>query len=262
MSKPIKLYRTARLAQPRRPIGIVEALRTDHDAARGLIAKINADPTTRQTLYPQLADALRRHDDAESETLYQALMRRPFYRAQMGKSRLEHERIAAALRQLDLTSMHSPVWNSRFAAMHRALEMHLGVEETRVFEWARQLPMAEQVQLAAAYHRLKSTRQVPGRMQGQSARRIQPSMWDQIFGVGGAKNLVMNPAMRQILGPPLPRQAGDTLVRIEGIQGESSRAGRCLPCEQARDEIRGERRRRLSTKPSRRNTIAGDFEAT
>jgi len=207
---PIRLNRTAQAPQiPRRSVGIVEALASDHARVREMIAQVVQDPGLAASLYPQIADILRRHDIAESQTLYEALAKGPLA-AQIQTSRAQHARLAAAWRRLDNTNVHHAVWNSRFAEMVRALEAHLHVEETRVFAAARQLPIRLQQRLATQYRQLmkhrvdnppvyRANNPSAFRANNPQVRQVQVSWFDRYFG--GGKDLVMNPGARQILGP-------------------------------------------------------------
>ncbi len=135
--------------------GITEALLADHNAARTLISQIQANPRTAPTHWPRLSSMLARHDKAEARTLYRALQRFPQIRPQIQRSEREHAALGGMLRRLDSTSYAHPVWRSRFDALVGALDRHLAVEESSVFDFTRTvLSLAQQRALAARYRSL------------------------------------------------------------------------------------------------------------
>lgn len=131
---------------------ITQALADDHLAVRQMLARVFSEPSSVTTLYPQIADALRRHDKAEAETLYRTLMSYPQETAQIDRSYHEHASVAAVLNDLDQIDYADPRFFSGLRELVRRLEQHLSVEETAVFAAARSLlPLARQQQLAERY---------------------------------------------------------------------------------------------------------------
>lgn len=164
--------------------GITDALLADHNAARALIAQIQANPRTAPVHYPRLSSALRRHDKAESMTLYRALSRFPQIEAQMRRSEREHAALGGMLRRLDATPYNHPIWSSRFAAVVAALKSHLAVEESDVFAFTRaRLSDAQQRALAARYRSIMQSMRTPApvRVERKISRAVvhTSSMFDR-----------------------------------------------------------------------------------
>lgn len=131
---------------------ITSVLAADHAAVRRLIAQVIVKPDLAPSLYPQIADALRRHSKAEEQTLYDALASFPVELAQMQRSWQEHEQLGALLGDLDGMPYSDPRFMPTFLQMNHALEGHLAVEETQVFDFARRmLPSPRQIALGKRY---------------------------------------------------------------------------------------------------------------
>lgn len=146
---------------------ITDALAVDHAKARQAIAQILARPTSAPKLYPGLAKALAAHNDAEEATLYRALRRIPDLRAQIATSTAQHHALDGMLSRLSQTPYDHPIWFTRFAAARRALENHLAVEETAVFDEARTLPLPQQRLLGTRYRALMDMLTAPPRRMNQ-----------------------------------------------------------------------------------------------
>jgi hypothetical protein len=131
---------------------ITEALWADHQEVRHLLKQIFSDPKSLPSLYPQVATALRRHDKAESETLYRALDEFGVEHGQIQRSLHEHAAIGSLLGDLDRISYADPRFFSGLRELVRRLEQHLSIEETAVFAAARTLlSLPRQQQLAERY---------------------------------------------------------------------------------------------------------------
>lgn len=233
----------------RRPVGIVQALTSDHNKVRALIARVVQDVHLAPQLYPQIAESIRRHDVAEDTTLYTLLARK--HPLLVEQSRGQHARVAAALRRLDNTVMDHPIWQSRFGEMNRALETHLRFEEGRTFDAARMLPERVQQRLATEYKALMRERQsnppvfrkkkikygcftdadgvvhcpptmstvIPGlaastQAEGltriqQLARQVEGPSWWERLFGRRARNLMLNPGMQTLLKYPNAAQTED-----------------------------------------------------
>lgn len=132
--------------------GITQALKADHDKARSLIQQIRTNPSAAARLYPQLSDALKRHNRAEEQTFYAALRQDPSMAATVVKSEAQHHALGQSLKRLDGTPFGHAVWRSRFDQAVKALEKHLATEESRVFAEARKrLTKHQQLKLAQRY---------------------------------------------------------------------------------------------------------------
>lgn len=131
---------------------ITQALAEDHVAVRRMLANVFADPSTIATTYPKIAQALRYHDKAESETLYRALASYPQETQQIDRSYHEHAWIGNVLDDLDHVQYTDPRFFAGMRELVRRLEQHLAIEETQVFAAAQTLlPLARQQQLAERY---------------------------------------------------------------------------------------------------------------
>ena len=133
-------------------VGITEALKADHDKARRLIRQIQDNRSAAPRLYPQLSDALKRHNRAEEQTFYAALRQDPTLANLLVKSEAQHHALGQSLRRIDATPFGHAVWRSRFNQAVKALESHLASEESRVFAEARKrLTKHQQIELARRY---------------------------------------------------------------------------------------------------------------
>lgn len=148
------------MVQPGYGSTIFDVLVRDHNRARNLIAQVRAGNVS---VYPQLADSLRRHSYAEEQTLYRALENVPTLRAREQQNWREHEALASMLRQLDGLPLGNGAWRSLFGRMTQALENHIAVEEgtpgvpgSLFAAAAVVLPMAQQVELGRRYDQLYS----------------------------------------------------------------------------------------------------------
>jgi hypothetical protein len=116
---------------------ITTALTRDHAKVRSAIARVIHDPSLAPSLYPAIADALRRHSAAEESTLYAALASIPEQAQVVGELEQGHRALAQILESLDAMPYGASKFLSVFANMSQALDAHIGFEETHVFPLAQ-----------------------------------------------------------------------------------------------------------------------------
>lgn len=131
---------------------ITEALYADHVVVLRDLNRVLANPNLISTLYPAIANNLRRHDSAEKSTLYKALLSYPIEVPDIERSEAEHEQIGALLDRMDQVAYSDPRFQIDLRELSRRLDAHLALEQSRVFTAARSLlPIARQYQLAQRY---------------------------------------------------------------------------------------------------------------
>ena len=131
---------------------ITEALYADHVVVLRDLNRALANPNLVPSLYPAIANNLRRHDSAEKATLYKALLSYPIEVPDIERSEAEHEQIGALLDRMDHVAYSDPRFQLDLRELSRRLDAHLALEQSRVFTAARSLlPIARQYQLAQRY---------------------------------------------------------------------------------------------------------------
>ena len=134
------------------PRTITEALYADHVAVLRDLGRALANPGLIPSLYPTIANSLRRHDKAEAATLYNALAAYPVEILQIHKSEAEHAQIGKLLDRMDQIPYSDPRFFADLREVSRLLDTHLAVEQSQVFAAARALlPIPRQYQLAERY---------------------------------------------------------------------------------------------------------------
>lgn len=119
---------------------ITQALTQDHKTVMRDVGAVRSDPRLAPSLYPAIADAIRRHAVAEEGTLYQALRRRSDMDHRM-VAMLEngHRQLVSILAALDRTPYGTPVFAAGFLQMSQVLAEHVGYEERVVFPHAEKV---------------------------------------------------------------------------------------------------------------------------
>lgn len=131
---------------------ITQALTRDHKVAMSDVLRALGNPREVPTLYPKIADEIRRHSKAEESTLYAALGQIPAEVATVASLEAGHVQIGELLDTLDRMSYGDPSFLQILGRVQRLLANHVRFEETVVFPYTqRALPMARQVALGQRY---------------------------------------------------------------------------------------------------------------
>ncbi len=121
---------------------LLKSLKSDHDKAKALLAKIlkTKDGAMRRKLFGQFATDMNAHSRAEEKVLYDRLMKDQKGKDEAQEGFVEHE-VADRL-IADLKKNHdseSDEWTARCTVLHEALEHHIEEEEEETFATARKL---------------------------------------------------------------------------------------------------------------------------
>ncbi len=135
------------------PMTITQALVRDHRAATADLTRALNNPRMMATLYPKIADGIRRHSGAEEATLYAALDQIPGDHRTVVALEDGHKQIGALLNALDSMSYGDPAFLSNLRRVQQLLAGHVAFEESNVFPYTqRVLPMARQIALGQRYN--------------------------------------------------------------------------------------------------------------
>lgn len=136
-----------------KPMTITQALVRDHRAASSDLARGLSNPRTLPTIYPKVADEIRRHSVAEEETLYQALGQIPAEQPTIATLEAGHKQIGALLDALDRTPYGAPTFLPTLRRVQILLAAHIHLEESQVFPFAnRALPLPRRIALGQRYN--------------------------------------------------------------------------------------------------------------
>ncbi len=131
---------------------ITQALTRDHKVAMADVLRALGNPRTIPTIYPKIADEIRRHSKAEESTLYAALGQIPTEVATVESLEAGHAQIGVLLDGLDRTNYGDPRFLQNLGLVQRLLANHVRFEETIVFPYTQRiLPLARQIALGQRY---------------------------------------------------------------------------------------------------------------
>ncbi len=136
---------------------IFEALRTDHDRQRQLLAQLvetHGDSAARERVFAQIKAALVHHAAAEERYFYVPLMQCDMTQEKARHSVAEHHEIDELIEALEATSHSSPSWLATAKKLQEMVTHHLDEEEQEVFQLAgRALENKQKTDLAGDYRR-------------------------------------------------------------------------------------------------------------
>lgn len=134
---------------------IFEALRSDHDRQRELVARLletTGDSDDRDSIFRELRLEMTAHADMEERNLYAPMMDHDLSQEKARHSVAEHKELDDFLEELDEIERSSPRWLVVAKDMEHRLTHHLDEEEHEMFQIAgRVLTDAAKVELAGAY---------------------------------------------------------------------------------------------------------------
>ncbi|WP_299031183.1 hemerythrin domain-containing protein [uncultured Sulfitobacter sp.] len=126
---------------------IYDAIKTDHDTHRDLLAKLadtSGDSDTRRQAWQTFYNDVKSHAAAEEETFYSKLISETWGQDAARHSVHEHQQLDELMEELNETDMSSPAWLTRFKTLKHDYEHHMDEEEQEVFERAKKVIGEEQ----------------------------------------------------------------------------------------------------------------------
>lgn len=118
---------------------IFEALRSDHEIQRDLIARLvdtSGDSDERRKVFDQLKVELEAHAKHEERSFYVPMMEFDQSQEKARHSVAEHHELDELVEELESTDMSSPHWLATAEKLEHQLVHHLDEEEQEVFQVA------------------------------------------------------------------------------------------------------------------------------
>lgn len=124
-----------------------EMLKNDHAKVSSLFDKLEpaTDATTRQQLFAQLKQELDIHAHIEETILYPALKQAAETRELTEEAYEEHQEVKDLLAELETTPADDEDWGDILMELRENVEHHVEEEESEMFEHARNVLSAQQL---------------------------------------------------------------------------------------------------------------------
>ncbi|WP_373085490.1 hemerythrin domain-containing protein [Sneathiella sp.] len=123
-------------------MNIYDRLIQDHDTQKKLAKQLmetSGDSSERQQLFKQFKTEAVSHANAEEQTFYAALIKRPEGQEQTRHSISEHKEADDLITELTEADMSGSAWIQKFEKLKHDLEHHMKEEEEDVFDLAKSL---------------------------------------------------------------------------------------------------------------------------
>jgi hemerythrin-like domain-containing protein len=124
-------------------------LKEDHDKVKKLLTELDSTTErgvkTREDLYSKVHRELQVHESIEEEILYPALKEHPKAKDLVLEAYEEHHVVDTVMGELDATPVEDETWGAKLTVMKENVEHHIEEEEQEMFQRARQIFDAEEL---------------------------------------------------------------------------------------------------------------------
>jgi len=140
----------------------IKLLKADHDKVKKLLAELESTTErgvkTRAELFATIKGELTLHEIVEEEIFYPALKAHPEAKEIVLEGYEEHAVVDTLMRELEELSVEDETWGPKAKVMKENIEHHIEEEEGEMFEQARQVfDAAELEDLGLRMERRKQT---------------------------------------------------------------------------------------------------------
>ncbi len=138
---------------------IFSLIKQDHQEVLSLFRQLRDAKGSRQTcerLFTQLKEELELHSQAEEQVFYAALQEADVTEEMVEEALEDHQLVAELLEELTTTPKGSAEWDEKLEILEENVQEHIEVEESDMFEAARQLlSAADAAELAERWQTVK-----------------------------------------------------------------------------------------------------------
>jgi hemerythrin superfamily protein len=150
----------------------LKLLKADHDKVKKLLTEgestTERGEKTRTELFATIKGELMVHERIEEEIFYPALRDHPKAKAIVLEAYEEHDVVDTIMSELETTDVTDETWGAKFKVMKENLEHHIDEEEGEMFQQARDVFDADE--LEALGQRMEVLKQRASREVGAVAR--------------------------------------------------------------------------------------------
>jgi hypothetical protein len=125
-------------------------LKEDHDKVKKILGDLDATTErgvkTREELFTKVKQELEVHEAIEEEIFYPALKESPKAKEIVLEAYEEHNVVDTVMKEIDGVPFDDERWGAKLTVMKENVEHHIEEEETEMFEQARQVFDAEELE--------------------------------------------------------------------------------------------------------------------
>jgi iron-sulfur cluster repair protein YtfE (RIC family) len=144
-------------------VDILTLIQEDHQKVTALFKKLKNASAEREPVFAQLKEELELHSHAEEQVFYPAIQEVHEAADMIEEALQDHELVAELLNDLATTPQEGEAWTEKLALLEENVQDHVEEEESTIFEVARQLFTADQMEALSSRWQAAKQEQTVGK---------------------------------------------------------------------------------------------------